>query len=85
MIYQKMKFGELAIYDNFGWTPSWSFKLSFHLYSLWVQVSGFRLTYDLSLPAMSRLVLAEVRCANCSLQWEPIQVGNSFQDGRKHI
>lgn len=37
-----------------------------------LQVSGFRVTFDLSRPEMKRLVLAEVACPDCPMQWKPL-------------
>lgn len=38
-----------------------------------LQVSGFRVTFDLSRPELTRLVLAEVVCPDCPMQWRPLQ------------
>merc|ERR1719319_264263 len=38
-----------------------------------LQVGGFRLTFDLTRPRLRRLVLAEVPCDDCRLQFEPIK------------
>jgi hypothetical protein len=46
--------------------------------SLLRQVSGFRVTFDLSRPELSRLVLAEVSCPDCPMQWTPLKVGFGF-------
>ncbi len=37
-------------------------------------MSGFRVVFDLSRPEMDRLVLAEVACPDCPMQWKPLQV-----------
>jgi len=38
-----------------------------------LQVGGFKLKFDLRRPRLQRLVLAEVPCDNCPLQYEPIK------------
>jgi len=43
-----------------------------------LQVSGFRLHFDLMRPEMSRLVLAEVACPDCPMQWEPLQDSREY-------
>jgi len=37
-----------------------------------LQVSGFRLTYEMGLES-TRLALVEVRCPDCPLQWKPLE------------
>ena len=54
-------------------SPTSSQKTPLELLTL-IKVSGFRLTFDLSRPEMSRLVLAEVTCPDCPMQWSPLKV-----------